>query len=227
MPEPAAAFVAAVRGQLARLADPDRAGSQRAYLKSDLPLRGVRVPAVRTLTRALARELLPVDRAAWRAAITTLWDARYREERYAAIATLRSPGHRSLLEPRDIVLVGRMIADAAWWDLVDELSHVVGVLLARHPDQIRPVLLDWAVADSLWLRRSAIIAQLDAGTRTDTALLAAVIGANTDHKDFFVRKAIGWALRQHARTDPEWVRSFLAGHRLSPLSVREATRHLT
>jgi 3-methyladenine DNA glycosylase AlkD len=89
-----------------------------------------------------------------------------------------------------------------------------------------PLLRDWARSPDRWLRRSALIAQLGARERTDTALLTEVVEANAADREFFVRKAIGWALRDFARTDPDWVRRFLADHELSPLSRREAAKHL-
>ncbi|OMQ14038.1 DNA alkylation repair protein, partial [Modestobacter sp. VKM Ac-2676] len=92
---------------------------------------------------------------------------------------------------------------------------------------VRPVLRGWARDPDRWLRRSAVIAQLGAKARTDTALLAEVIEVNAGDPEFFVRKAIGWALRDHAKTDPAWVRRFLAEHELGPLSRREAAKHLS
>jgi 3-methyladenine DNA glycosylase AlkD len=120
-----------------------------------------------------------------------------------------------------------MITAGAWWDLVDGVSGRIRDLLLEHPAQLRPVLLRWARSPDRWLRRSAVIAQLGAKHRTDTALLTEVILVNAADPEFFVRKAIGWALRDLAKTDPAWVRGFLAGHELSPLSRREAAKHLT
>ncbi len=97
-----------------------------------------------------------------------------------------------------------------------------------HPAELTPVLRDWAVATDRWLRRTSIICQLGAKERTDLALLTEAIEANVDDRDFFLRKGIGWALRQYARTDPAWVRTFVDAHPdLSALSRREALKHLT
>ena len=102
-------------------------------------------------------------------------------------------------------------------------------MLAAHRAAVEPTVRRWSVDPDRWLRRSSIICQLGARTSTDRALLADVIDANLADREFFVRKAIGWALRQYARTDPDWVRSFVAARRaaLSPLSYREAVKHLT
>jgi 3-methyladenine DNA glycosylase AlkD len=125
-----------------------------------------------------------------------------------------------------IDLYRELIVGGAWWDHVDELSHRVGELLTEWPTRVRPVVAGWVNDDDLWLRRCAIICQLGAGSNTDRALLVEAITANTADRDFFIRKAIGWALRDYARTDPEWVRAFVEAHPLSPLSRREATKHL-
>ena len=129
-------------------------------------------------------------------------------------------------DPSLVELYRDLIVSGAWWDHVDELSHRVGELLLGWPTRVRPVIAGWIGADDLWLRRSAIICQLGAKTKTDLALLADAITTNADDREFFIRKAIGWALRDYAYTDPDWVRTFVEHHRLSPLSRREATKHL-
>lgn len=100
-------------------------------------------------------------------------------------------------------------------------------MLIRHPVEAAAVLRAWAVDPDVWVRRVAITSQLHRGAQTDLALLQDAIAGSIGDTDFFARKAIGWALRQYARTDPDWVRAYLAGHpELSPLSVREAGKHL-
>jgi len=222
-----AELIAAVRAGLRTAAEPERAPMMQAYMKSSMPYLGVRVPAVRALVRAEAKRRPPSDRATLEATIRTLWrEAAVREERYAATALAGAPAVRPLRAPELIDLYRELIVEGAWWDHVDELSHRVGELLAAYPDRIRPVLLGWAVEPDRWLRRVAIIGQLGFRERTDRDLLTAAIEPNADDPDFFLRKAIGWALREYARTDAAWVRRFVETHRLSPLSVREATKHL-
>jgi 3-methyladenine DNA glycosylase AlkD len=116
----------------------------------------------------------------------------------------------------------------AWWDLVDELAHAVGAVLRAVGPPAASVVREWSRDEDLWLRRVAILSQLGARARTDPVLLADCIAPNLADRAFFIRKAIGWALRDYARTDPAWVAAFVlaAGDRLSPLSRREATKHL-
>jgi 3-methyladenine DNA glycosylase AlkD len=219
------ALVPAVRAALRSLADPERARGMQAYLKTTEPCLGVRLPEVRRLTREAAAADPPVTAADVGRAAGALWrEAAYREERYAAVALTGLPVARGALEL--LPLHEELITTGAWWDLVDGVQPRIRDLLLTHPDQLRPVLRDWARSADRWLRRSAIIAQLGVKAGTDRALLAEVIEVNATDREFFVRKAIGWALRDLAKTDPAWVRRFLDEHELSPLSRREAAKHL-
>ena len=216
-------IVQAARSGLAARADPAAAPGMQAYMKSAMPFLGVAAPARAALLRGL-RPLL-ADRVAVGAAAEQLWDgARAREERYVATALAR----RLAPQPDRLAVYRHWIVTGAWWDHVDEIaSRLVGPALRSDPAAVTPVLRTWARASDRWLRRTAVICQLGAKHGTDLALLTEAIEANLDDSDFFLRKGIGWALRQHARTDPEWVRAFVAAHpALSPLSRKEALRTL-
>jgi 3-methyladenine DNA glycosylase AlkD len=216
-----------IRSGLRELADPARAPQMQAYMKSTMPYLGVRVPQVRTLVRLHTRARPPASTATLQDTVLTLWrDAEYREERYAATELTGAPAARSLRTASLITLYEELIVTGAWWDHVDEVSHRVGDLLRLFAEEIRPIVHAWRVAPDHWLRRSSIICQLGARDRTDLALLSDAIEASADESDFFLRKAIGWALRDYARTDPDWVVAFVDAHELSPLSVREAKKHL-
>ncbi len=218
-------LVAAVRAALRAAADPARAPGMQAYMKSAQPFLGIRVPDVRRLAAALGREHAPSSVAELGQAATALWrGATHREERYAAVALTGLPPARGALDL--LPFYDEVITTGAWWDHVDGVAPRVRDLLLAHPARMTPLLRDWARSPDRWLRRSALIAQLGARERTDTALLTEVVEANAADREFFVRKAIGWALRDFARTDPDWVRRFLADHELSPLSRREAAKHL-
>jgi len=170
------------------------------------------------------------DRRDWEQTVRTLWDeAAYREERYAAIALTGHRFYRDYQDPVLIPLYEHMIVTGAWWDHVDELaSRRVGPVLLHHPAEAAPVMRTWSTDPDRWRRRTSIICQLGAKQQTDLALLTDCVLANLDDRDFFLRKAIGWALRQYARVEPDWVRTFVDEHRdrMSALSVREATKHL-
>jgi 3-methyladenine DNA glycosylase AlkD len=227
-----APVVEAVRSALAAAGDPDRAVAQQAYMKSSMPYRGITAPELTALLRPLLADpaLQPPDRGSWDGAVRELWDgATHREERYAATAL---SGHRAYRRWQDLdalELYRHLVVTGAWWDHVDEIaSQRVGPILLSHREEVKPVMLDWAEDSDRWLRRSAIISQLTFRDLTDVGLLRATIEPNLDDTSFWLRKAIGWALRQYARTDPDWVRATVEeyGARLSGLSRREALRHL-
>lgn len=224
------ALVGQVRATLAAAGDPQRALGQQRYLKSALPFHGVPVPRVRALTRPLLRVHPPVDARGWEATIRELWDgATHREEWYAALVVCRSPAAADWQTPDRLDLYRHLITTGAWWDVVDEIAvHLVGGVLQRDRTPVTAVLHRWAISPDLWLRRTAVLCQLRHRGQTDTTLLRSAIEANVDDDSFWLRKAIGWALRQHALVDPGWVRAEvdrLQG-RLSGLSQREALRHL-
>ncbi len=224
-------LVRAVRTALRAVADPAKAEPMRAYMKSAMPMLGVPQPVrVKALRPLLAAHPL-ADSGRWRAAVLAIWrDATYREERYAAlsVARHRSYGRFLLSEPhRSMEMLDELVVTGAWWDLVDETAiRLVGPLLLAAPEVVTPAMRAWATDADRWRRRTAVICQIGAKGRTDTALLAAAVEANAADRDFFLRKGVGWALREHAKTDPKWVRDFVAAHELSPLSRREALKHL-
>lgn len=111
-------------------------------------------------------------------------------------------------------------------DLVDETSRLVGELLDTDEDGVRDQILSWATGDDMWLRRAAIICQRHRGSRTDRDLLVQTVTPNLADREFFIRKGIGWALRQYARVEPQWVVQFVAAHEMSGLSRREALKHV-
>lgn len=231
MSDPGSELVAEIRAALAPLADPGRAQEQQRYMKSEMAFLGIRVPVVRRTAGAVVSRAEPtLDDDQWRATILELWDeAEYREYCYAALAVARHRRYRVVArEVASLGLYDHLIRTGAWWDLVDETANLVGAVLATHREEATPILRAWAEDECRWIRRVAIIAQLGHKEATDTALLRACIEANLGDDDFFIRKAIGWALRSYARTDPERVRALVErlGDRLSPLSVREALKHL-
>ena len=218
-------LVASLRRTLRDHADPSIAPGQQAYMKSTMPFLGVRVPEVRRLTKAMARAHPPSDLADLERTARTLWDeATHREERYAAtsLTALRLARGRLELLP----LYKHMAVTGVWWDLVDEVAHRIADLHDAHPEPTAATVRLWSTSDDLWLRRQAILSQLGRKDRVDLPLLADLIEPNVADTEFFIRKAIGWALREAARVDPDWVQAFVEEHELSPLSRREALKHL-
>lgn len=223
------ALVTSVRAALAEIADPARAPGMRAYMKSTMPYRGVPVPVVRATVRRLLRENPLTSRSDWEGAVRRLFDeARFREERYAALAVAGARGYSSFQTPESLPLYEHLVVTGAWWDIVDDVAHRVGDVLLVDRRATTSIVRSWSRRDDLWLRRCSIICQLGHKSATDRRLLTAVIDANLDDREFFIRKAIGWALREYARTDPDWVRAFAAtrGSQMSALSRQQALKHL-
>jgi 3-methyladenine DNA glycosylase AlkD len=235
------ALIEAIRSDLSEAGDPARAVDQQRYMKSTMPFHGVAAADVRRLTsaRLVAHRCDIVDRDVWEDTIRALWDwATHREQRYAALAIARHRLSRPHRTTTNLPLWRHFVETGAWWDLVDETAtHLVRGDLATEHDAVAAVMREWSVEPDLWLRRASIICQVGAGAAVDLELLAAVVAPNLEggrtappggKQDFFIRKGIGWALRDAARRHPDWVRSFVDRHvrQMSGLTVREATKHL-
>ena len=216
-----------VRAALARAADPVKAPKMQAYMKSRMPYRGVSSPDLKRLWRQIF-PAYQLSRAEWKAVALELWRrARYREERYAAIALTDLARYRPYRTPESLPMFEEMIVTGAWWDLVDALAtHHLGDVLKSDRARVAPLMRRWARSSDLWKRRAAILCQIRFKTETDLDLLYACIEPNVADRDFFVRKAIGWALRQYAWTDPKEVKRYVRVNRDRPslLSVREALK---
>ncbi len=229
-------LVDAVCGALEKEGDPDRATGQQGYMKSTMPFRGLSSPQLKAALHPLLADpaYRLVDRDEWEATIRGLWDgAQFREERYAALAISGHPRYRQWGRDRSAMPLYRYLAESgAWWDFVDEIAaHRVGPVLRAYPDREPERMRAWAMEGSMWVRRVAILSQLSSKNETDRQLLLDCITPNLADREFFIRKAIGWSLRQYAHSGTnaaDWVRRSVdeLGPRLSPLSRREALKHL-
>jgi 3-methyladenine DNA glycosylase AlkD len=223
-------LLAAIRRELKLRADPEKARDMRAYMKSAMPYLGVQTPGLREACRLVfpVHQLSSFDD--WRDTVLALWHgARFREERYAALMLTGEPVYRDYQTLDALPLYEGLIVTGAWWDYVDLIaSKRIGPLLKRYPVRMRRTMRVWSRSKDLWKRRTAILCQLSFKADTDLALLYDCIEPNLADGEFFIRKAIGWALRQHAWTDAREVQRYVAKNRtrLSPLSVREALKNV-
>ena len=184
------------------------------YMKSEMPFLGVQKPG----RAALARKVFPAQVSL--DMVLTLWrEATYREERYMALALL----DRRPTEMAALPVYEELIVTGAWWDFVDAVATgPLGALLPEVADTLRA----WSVDEDMWKRRSSIIAQVTRRADTDFELLVECIEPNRGDRDFFIRKAIGWALRSYAWVHPETVVAYCDTHELSGLSRREALKNV-
>jgi 3-methyladenine DNA glycosylase AlkD len=223
------ALAMAMRAALAEAADTERAPGMQAYMKSEMPYRGISAPEMRAISKRVFADHPLSSCRDWRKAVLELWrGARFREERYAALELVANRRHQDCKTPDVLPMYEELITTGAWWDYVDGMAHHVGNLLRSHPEQIRPVMRAWSTDEDLWKRRVSIICQLSFKKDTDLDLLYANIEPNLAERNFFIRKAIGWALRAYAWTDPEEVARYVAANhgRLSGLSRREALKNI-
>ncbi|MGW7336280.1 DNA alkylation repair protein [Streptomyces sp. NPDC054808] len=205
-------------------ADPERAAGMRAYMKDVAPFLGLTSPVRRSLSRTVLAGLPRPDEPDCAAVALRCWRLPEREYHYFAVDYLRR--HVTHCSSGFLPVVRHLLTTVPWWDTVDLLAaHVVGGLVAADRD-LTAVMDAWIGDEDLWLVRAALLHQLRYKERTDTGRLFGYCARQSGHGDFFVRKAVGWSLREYAKTDPDAVRAFVAEHRtrLAPLSVREALR---
>lgn len=203
----------------------------QAYMKSAMPYHGVSTPERRKIIAEVFREIAFAHAREWEAEVRGLWrGAKFREERYAALTLTEHKSAQAFQTPAAMPLYEELIVSGAWWDYVDGLaSHQVGGILREYPKEMKAMMRQWSKDADRWKRRTAIISQLGFKKETDLKLLYDCIEPSLDSKEFFLRKAIGWALRQYAWTDPKEIVRYVCENekRLSGLSKREALKNIT
>jgi len=219
-----------LRHALRKSADPTKAASMQAYMKSAMPYHGVQTPVLRQVCRKMFLDVGFDSASRWREQVVHLWrNARFREERYAALHLSGDKRAREFQTPTAVGMYEEFVVTGAWWDYVDTVAaHLLGPILREYPTPMKRKMLAWSRCDNLWKRRSSIICQLGFKQQTDLELLYACITPSLESREFFLQKAIGWALRQYARTNPHEIKRYvqLNQTRLSALSRREALKHL-
>ncbi len=219
-----------LRKALREAGDPLKATAMQAYMKSAMPYHGIPAPVLRQVFATMFADVEFASSSQWQTQVLELWrNARFREERYAAMHLAGHKRAQSFQGPGAMKLYEEMIVTGAWWDYVDDIAaHRVGPILRDYPRTMRRRMLAWSRSKDMWKRRTSIICQLGFKEQTDLELLYACIEPSLDSREFFLRKAIGWALRQYAWTDPAAIRRYVRTHRdrLSPLSCREALKNI-
>lgn len=223
------ALIGEIRHALAENANREKAVGMRAYMKSEMPYRGVQKPIRLKLLRQIFRSHPISEQSDWRKTVLELWrDAEYREERYAALDLAGAKQYVEFRTFDTLPMFEEMVVTGAWWDYVDAIAtHRLRELLERYPKGMSRRMRSWSRNKNPWKRRSSIICQMNRKIETDLDLLFDCIEPNLSHSDFFVRKAIGWALRDLAWVDLDTVEDYVREHhnQLSPLSRREALKN--
>ena len=206
-------------------ANKELAPGMEAYMKGHFHFLGIKSPERKGLVKAFFQETniqkAPFDQEF----LLKLWDMREREYHYTALDYY---GKYIKKRPKeDIGLIEYFITHKSWWDTVDSLaSNFAGPLAKAFPELKSDVLRKWAVHENMWLRRTAILFQLKYKAETDETFLYETIMQNNDSKEFFIQKAIGWALREYSKTNPGSVRAFIEANPLAKLSIREGSKYL-
>jgi 3-methyladenine DNA glycosylase AlkD len=219
-----------LRKALHRAGDPARAPIMQAYMKSAMPYHGVPTPVLRQVCKTTFADVHYATASQWQAQVLDLWrNARFREERYAALYLAGDKRGQPFQTLSAVKMYEELIVTGAWWDYVDDIaSHRIGPILRDYPAPMRRKMLTWSKSNNLWKRRTAIICQLGFKSETDLQLLYACIEPSLGSREFFLQKAIGWALRQYAWTDSAAIKKYvrLNRTRLSALSCREALKNI-
>ena len=218
-------YVASLKTLYEQNADPAQAAPMKKYMRDQFEYLGIKTPKNVALQKEFFAEnglpsLTDLD-----VILRDLWSLPEREFQYVAVGLLGRANKE--IPAKFIRTIEYMLVAKSWWDTVDSIAGgTVGVHFQRFPDVREKYLAKWRASDNFWLRRTAILFQLNYKQETDFALLSEIICENLDSKEFFINKAIGWALRQYARVDPKTVKKFVKSTPLHPLSAREAMKHL-
>lgn len=216
-----------VQAKLETLSDSKKAIEMAQYMKSEMPFYGVQKPDRIPILKNLSRDYAPTCQREYIKIVETLWQGEHREERYLAIDYAQK--FVRIADCASLPLFERMVRSGAWWDFIDPIaSALIGTVLLAERQSVAPLLYKWIEDESLWIRRSAILSQLKHKTATDKSMLFQFCLATMHENEFFIRKAIGWALREYSYTEPQLVKEFLLSNKnkLSPLSFREGAKHL-
>jgi 3-methyladenine DNA glycosylase AlkD len=218
-------YVSSFKTFFERNANPAQAAPMKKYMRDQFEYLGIKSPQFKELMKEFiaANGMPPIKDLG--VILRDLWSLPQREFQYAGTSFLGRSEKE--LPAKFIRTIEYLLVTKSWWDTVDTISGgVLGVHFRRFPDVRETYLAKWRASENFWLRRTAILFQLNYKKETDFDLLCEIIRENLNSKEFFINKAIGWSLRQYARVDPDAVRKFVKSTPLHPLSRREAMKHL-
>ena len=208
---------------LQHAANSDKAIEMAAYMKNQFEFLGVKTPIRRQISKIFFKKShkSTID---WKF-INQAWENPYREMQYVVLDYLQLK--QKSLTSNDLPKIKQLAQIKPWWDTIDFLCRSVGYICLHYPET-KKIVLDWSTDEDIWLRRLAIEHQLLQKEQTDVLLLEQILLNNLGQTEFFINKAIGWALRDYSKTNPDWVRDFIQTHKegLTSLSIREGSKYL-
>ena len=199
------------------------AAGQKAYMRNQFEFYGIKTPERRKLQRPfLVKSYLP-EKNELEQIVKTLWQKPQREYQFFAQELVSKYSRR--FDKRDISLLEYMVTHKSWWDTVDFIAvKLIGPYFDQYPEQLDSYLKKWMASNNIWLQRCCLLYQLKSKDKMDVTRLEYIIQKLLGSKEFFINKAIGWVLREYSRTNPKWVKDFVANNDLAGLSRREALR---
>jgi len=218
-------YVKSIQTVFVKHADPKQAAPMKRYMRNQFEYLGIKGPKMAELLQQFYNDHGLPELTELEPTVRGLWSLPQREFQYAATSLLLK--FKKQLPEEFIETLEYLLITKSWWDTVDTISTgTVGLHFKRYPKVCRKYLAKWRKSDNFWIRRATILFQLGYKQETDFDLQCDIIRENLGSQEFFINKAIGWALRQYTRVDPQAVRKFIAETRLSPLSAREALKWL-
>ena len=218
-------YIVPLKALFEKNADSSQAAPMKKYMRDQFEYLGIKTPQSAALQKAFYAEHGLPEVSELDSILRDLWSLPQREFQYVGLGLLDKTEKK--LPAKFIKTIEYLIVTKSWWDTVDAIAgHTVGTHFRRFPEVREKYLPRWRSSKNIWLRRTAILFQLNYKRETDFELLCDIIRENLDSKEFFINKAIGWALRQYARVDAKAVSKFVRSTPLHPLSRREAMKHL-
>ena len=203
--------------------NPEKQEQMAAYMKHRFPFLGLQAPIRKELTKALIRESKQLPTALILTKINDYYAMPEREYQYVAIDLAIANVKR--WNEAELWQLAGYVSQKAWWDSVDAWRKLFGLRIKYYPEELPVIFQQFHESPDFWLRRVALNLQLMEKERTDLALLTQAIVKDQETDEFFIQKAIGWSLREYSKTNQAWVKAFLDKYQLSPLAVREASKH--
>ena len=210
--------------EMIRHKNEEQAQKMSKYMLNKFEYIGIKTPERRKIFKNFFKEYKNEEKIDWEF-VNKCWENRYREFQYVAADYLKDKKDKLTID--DIPKLKQFILKKSWWDMIDNLDMTIGAL-ALKDSNVNKILLEWSIDENIWLRRIAIDHQLLRKEKTNTELLEKILKNNLGQAEFFINKAIGWALRDYSKTNPEWVKNFIEKNKekMAKLSIREASKYL-